>query len=44
MLNPDYRPTTDDDVNIFKQKQNLMHDVFDKTSRTDQGRQLVKEI
>ena len=43
VLNPDCLPETNDDVNIFKQKQTFMHDVFDKTSQTDRGKKHLVE-
>ena len=43
MLNPNYRPVTDDDVNILREKQQFMHDVFDKTLHTDRVKKFVRE-
>ena len=43
VLNPDYRPATEDDVNLFREKQKFMHAVFDKTLQTDRGKKHVRE-
>ena len=43
VLNPDYRPVTDNDVNMFKEKHKFMHSVFDKTLQTDRGKKYSRE-
>ena len=43
MLNPDCLPVTNNDVNLFIEKQKFMHAVFDKTLQTDRGKKHVRE-
>ena len=43
MLNPNYLPATDDDVNLFRENQKLMRAVFDKTLQTDRGKTHSRE-
>ena len=43
MINPDHIPVTQDDMHIFKEKQNFMHAIFDKTLQTNRGKMYVRE-
>ena len=43
MLNPDCRPLTADDVNLFKENQKSMCAVFDKTLQTDLGKKHARQ-
>ena len=43
MLNPEHRPLTDDDVNLFKEKHKFMHTVFDKMIQTNRGKKCARE-
>ena len=43
VINPDYRPVTQDDVNLLKEKQKFMCVVFDKTLLKYRGKKYVRE-
>ena len=43
VFNADHSPISEDEVNLFKEKQKCMHAVFDKTLQTNRGKNNVRE-
>ena len=43
VLNPDHRASTNDDVNLFKEKYKFMHSVFDKMLQTGLRKKCARE-
>ena len=43
MLDPNYIPTTVEDIQLFDEKQKFMYAVFEKTLLTDKGKALVHQ-
>ena len=43
VLNPNYTPQTEEDADIFHEKQKFMHSVFLTTLQTDRGKKFVGE-
>ena len=43
MINSYYSAVTNDDVNLFNEKQKFIHALFDKTLQTDRGKKHARE-